>query len=185
MMANVVDVISDASPLIYFAKMAQLEFLAQVIGSVAIPPAVYREAVEVGQELGYRDADRIVAAIGAGWIVPVELTGTELQMADEIGSDPRLGPGECETIACAVCRRWTALLHDRRARHLAAVRGVRTMQAVDVLFLALLRRHFSLDKFKRLLSHLAAVSGMDAATRLEREVLAEEIAIQLELRRKE
>jgi hypothetical protein len=50
-----------------------------------------------------------------------------------------------------------------------------------VLFLALLRRHVSLSEFKSLLRDLAVLIGMDTATLLEREALAEEIAYQLKL----
>ncbi|MBC8448388.1 MAG: hypothetical protein H8D78_11625 [Chloroflexi bacterium] len=175
-------VVSDASPLIYLAKMNQLPLLAQVVGAVAIPPTVYREAVEAGQRQGRPDADRIATAIKEQIILRLELTAQETRWAHELSIDPSLGRGECEVIACAVHRRLTVLLHDRRARRVAAAHEVRTMQAVDVLFLALLRRHTSLAEFKHLLRDLAVLTGMDAATLLEREGLAEEIADQLRKR---
>lgn len=174
-------VVSDASPLIYLAKMDKLAFLIQVVGPVAIPPAVYREAVEVGQRHGRPDADRIAAAIGEQTVVRLELTAREVQLSSGLGTDPRLGRGECEVIACAVHRHLRALLHDKKARRVASAHGVRTIQAADVLFLALLRRHVSLTEFKRLLRDLALLTGMDVATLLEREALAEEIADQLKL----
>ncbi|OIO93473.1 MAG: hypothetical protein AUK03_08205 [Anaerolineae bacterium CG2_30_64_16] len=176
-----VAVVGDASPLIYLAKMDQLAFLAQAVGPVAIPPAVYRETVEMGQRHGRPDAQRIVEAIQRQTVVPLELTAPEIQLADELGSEPRLGQGECEVIACAMQRHLRALLHDKKARRAASAQGVRTIQAADVLFLSLLRRHVSFAEFKRLLRDLAVLTGMDAATLLEREDLAEEIADQLNL----
>ena len=64
---------------------------------------------------------------------------------------------------------------------MASAHGVRTIQAADVLFLSLLRRQVSFVEFKRLLRDLAVLTGMDAATLLEREDLAAEIATQLSL----
>jgi len=174
-------IVSDASPLIYFAKMDKLAFLVRVIGPVGISPAVFQEAVEAGRRLGRRGADRIADAIESGLIVQLDVSEQEIELANRLGADPRLGPGECETIACAFHRHLKALLHDKKARRLAASHHVRTMQPADVLFLALLRRHVSLEEFKLLLRHLAMVTGMDGATLLEREALAEEIVAQLTL----
>jgi hypothetical protein len=50
-----------------------------------------------------------------------------------------------------------------------------------IFITALLRRHVSLSEFKRLLRDLAVLIGMDTATLLEREALAEEIAYQLKI----
>jgi hypothetical protein len=63
----------------------------------------------------------------------------------------------------------------------AANYKVRTMQGMDILFLALLRGYVSLAGFKSLLRELATLTGMDPATLFEREALAEEIAAHLEL----
>jgi len=177
-------VVADASPLIYFAKIDQLGFLHQVLGPVGISPAVFRETVVAGQELGLKDAERIAAAIEAGSIVCISLSEDEDRLTQSLQqSDPRLGPGECETIACAVHRGLKAILHDKKARRVAANQKVRTMQGVDILFLALLRGHVSLASFKSLLRELATLTGMDPATLFEREALAEEIAARLELPR--
>ena len=177
-------IVADASPLIYFAKMDQLGFLHQVLGPVGIPPAVFRETVIAGRELGLKDAERIAAAIEAGSIVRISLSEDEARLAQSLQqSDPRLGCGECETIACAVHRQLKAILHDKKARRMAANHKVRTMQGMDILFLALLRGYVSLVGFKSLLRELATLTGMDPATLFEREALAEEIAARLELPR--
>ncbi len=73
------------------------------------------------------------------------------------------------------------LLHDKKARRVATNHRARTIQSVDILFLALLRGYVSLTGFKSLLRELAILTGMDPATLFEREALAEEIAARLEL----
>lgn len=172
-------IISDASPVIYFAKMEQLDLLVRIMGIVGIPPAVYQEAVEVGQRHGRRDASRIAEALVRGDLVRLTLTDQERQLSQDLQIKDNLGPGESETIACAFHRHATALLHDKRARRVASSHQVPTRQVVDVLFLALLRRFKTLAEFTELLRQLAVLTGMDAATLLEREALATEIAKQL------
>ncbi len=175
-------VVADASPLIYFAKMDQLNLLHLVLGPVGISPAVYRETVIAGQERGLQDAQRVAEAIECGQIVRVVLNEDEVELARNLQqNDPRLGPGECKTIACAVHRGLKAILHDKKARWVAAGYKVQTTQGVDILFLALLHRHLSLPRFKPLLRELAALTGMNPATLFEREALAEEITAQLKL----
>jgi predicted nucleic acid-binding protein len=174
-----IGVISDASPIIYFAKMGQLDLLVQVMGVVGVPPAVHREAVEVGQRHGRPDASRIAKSLARGDLVHVTLTEQESQLSQTLQARNNLGPGESETIACAYHRNAIALLHDKRARRVAGDYQVSTRQAVDVLFMALLRRFKAPNEFVELLRRLAVLTGMDAATLMEREALAAEIAKQL------
>lgn len=105
----------DASPLIYFARMRRLVVLAQVVGPLAITPAVHRETVIVGRTRGFADADRIASAVADGLVVGLELTAQEIVIIERLREDPRIGPGECETIACAVARGLRALIEDKRA----------------------------------------------------------------------
>jgi predicted nucleic acid-binding protein len=176
-----VTVVADASPIIYFARLDGLDFLSQVIGPVGIPPTVYRETVEAGRIRGYQDAERIADSIKNGALIRLELDQTEDQLAQNLQRDPRLGPGECETIACAIQRNLRAILHDKRARWKAAEEGVQTIHVVDILYLALLNNQLPLAGFKTLLRDLARITGMDPATVFEQEALAEEIALRLGL----
>ena len=180
--ASAVSVVTDASPLIYFARMDALRLLHQVFRSVGIPPAVYQEVVIVGQQRGFPDADLVAAAIKRGWLELLTLEQAEKALVRRIEADRRLGPGEVEAIACASHRSVKALLHDRKAREAAARHGVHTWQPADVLFLALLRRYLTWSEFRTHLGQLAIVSGMSIATYREREALAEEIARQLGLK---
>ena len=179
---NVVSVVVDASPLIYFARMDALFLLPKVFGRVGIPPAVYHEVVAVGRKRGFTDADLVATAIEQDWLKQINLEPAEEDLVRGIATNRQLGPGEVEVIACALHRSSAALLHDRKAREAAARLGIRTWQPVDVLFLALLHRHLTWSDFRTLLGQLAVVSNMNVATYREREMLAEEIATQLGLK---
>ena len=166
----------DASPLIYFARLGRLALIAQVVGEVGVCPAVYHEAVVAGRQRGHPDATRIAQALQGGDLRVVTLDAPEQQLANQLLGDPRLGPGECETIACAQHRGIVAILRDRKARQVAAGQGVRTLKSTDLLFLGLLRGRLTLADFKQDLRRLAQITGIDAATLIETELLADEIA---------
>ena len=177
-----IDVISDASPLIYFAKLDALTLLSTVAGPIAAPPSVIDETVDAGKKRRKPDAERIQQALADGVIVPLRLTEQESALAQTLHQNTMLGAGECEVIICAAQRGCKALLHDKKARKMAVHHGVKTMSVTDVLFLALLRRQISLRSFKELLRGLAIITGLSAATLLEQEAIAEEIAHQLQIK---
>lgn len=177
-----IDVIGDASPLIYFAKLDELALLSVVVGPVAAPPSVIAETVDAGKKRRKPDAKRIQQAIADDIIIPLQLTEREASLAQTLHQNTTLGIGECEVIICAEQRGFKAILHDKKARSVAVHHGVKTINITDILFLALLRRKISLGSFKELLHGLAIITGLSAATLLEQEALADEIAYQLQIK---
>jgi len=175
-------VISDASPLIFFAKLDALKLLSNVFDEITVPPAVITESVYAGKQRYKPDAERIRKALAKGVIVPLKLTEQEAYQAQILHQNTSLGSGECEVIICASQRGAKALLHDKRARSAATRYGVKTVSITDVLYLALLRRKITLHTFKKLLRQLAIMTGMSAATLLEHESIADEIALQLQIK---
>jgi len=175
------EVIGDASPLIFFAKLDELALLSSVLGPIAVPPAVITEAIDKGMQRRRRDAARIQQAIDDGIIVSLQLTTQEKFLAKTLHQNTSLGAGECEVISCASTRKLKALMHDKKARSVAVRYSIQTINVTDVLFLALLRRKISLKRFKEVLHGLAIVTGLNAATLLEQEVIADEIARQLQI----
>lgn len=145
-------------------------------GVVGIVPAVFQEAVVAGLRGGHPDAERIAEAIGSEPLDVLGLVASEVRHAGRLLADPGLGPGECETIACAHARGVFAVLNDRKARQVAASQGVRTLKSVDILLLGLMRRRLALAAFKHELRRLSQITGIDAATLFEYELLADEIA---------
>ena len=174
--------VCDASPLIYFAKLDRLTLLPATLGAVAVPPAVINEAVDAGLRRHRLDARRIQQAIEDRLLIPLELTPSEIGEARQLHQIAPLGPGECEVIACASHRQITALLHDKKARKIATEEyKIATISPTGVLFLALLRRQMTLQDFKTTLHRLAMLTGISAATILEQEAIADEIARQLKI----
>ena len=61
-------VVTNATPLIYLAKIGKLLLLKEIYGSVIIPEEVKKEVVDKGKELGEPDAFIIEQAIKEGWL---------------------------------------------------------------------------------------------------------------------
>jgi len=175
-------IVSDASPLIYFAKLDEIALLSKSIGPVAAPPAVIQESVSDGKKRHRPDADRIHHALEDGLILPLELSAAEKAVAQTLHSNSPLGAGECEVIACAFHRSAKALLSDKKARSVAIQQGIQTINTTDILFFALLRHQISLQTFKRVIRSLAVITGINAATLMEQEAIADEIAYQLNIK---
>jgi len=174
-----VNYVADASPLIYTAKANCLPILIRVLGTIGLTPAVYHEAIIVGQKRGYPDAICLEQAIVDKKLLRLELTPAEQKLARALLVSSGLGPGECETVAVGETRGLPVVLHDKKARHLAMVRGVETTQLPNILLVGLIRGRVNLAEFERTADRLAVVMGMDAAALLELKALAGEITTRL------
>lgn len=115
-------VISDASALIGFDRIGQLDLLARLFKDIIVPPAVVRE---VGPSVAARD-----------WL-------REQPLSRPIPTDilaATLGPGETEAIALALELQPTwIVLDDRRARRLAESLNLPVIGALGILRMAKLR----------------------------------------------
>jgi len=60
-------IVSNATPLIYLAKVGKLELL-KIFGKVYIPEEVKVEVVDKGKSLGKQDSYVVEKAIKEGWI---------------------------------------------------------------------------------------------------------------------
>jgi predicted nucleic acid-binding protein len=166
--------VSDSSPLIYIAKAGLLNLLCSE-EPIGLVPAVFNEAILQGELHGHYDAFRLRRAVESGILIVVELTEEEREFASTLLASSRLGRGECETIACAERRKLIALLSDRKARRLAAYRGIPTLQLPHFLLLLLIQGHIGLESFTEATMRLAPFIGMDIATMREWLMLAQAI----------
>lgn len=154
------EVPGDASTLIYLAKADAFEAAGSCVPTILVPPGVWREAVEAGEQFGYADVPRIRAAETSGLLRRLELSAAEETAAGSIASEHRLGLGESEVLALA--RTTRALVDEGRAARAARALGI---VPISTLFLPVLgRRRRTLDAGPavELLRRLAVVTGARA-----------------------
>ena len=146
-------VVSNSSPIIALAELHHLEFLFELFGEIAVPPAVIGETMS--------------AAPLPQWIHEIELTqplGPHILSAG-------LGPGESEAISLALETnpQWL-ILDDRPARRLAITLGIPVIGTLGILLAA--KRKGLLTALKPVLIELMQ-TGFFVAPALYRQVLSD------------
>ena len=125
--------VSNASPLIYLAKLHKLELLKFLYGRIIIPKAVFEEIILKGKAFEASETYAIESAIGK-WIhvqeLPQELIG-KYQFLDK---HPRLHRGEIEALKLAKeSGAMVFITDDLDARYAAKILGLRLRGTLGVL----------------------------------------------------
>ena len=140
-------IVSNATPLIYLAKIGKLGLLRNLYGEVFIPEEVEVEVVERGKRLGERDAYVVEKAINDGWLkvskaevveVPIELDAGEeavLSLAKNLGLRE-------------------VLIDEASARTAARLLGLTPRGTIYVLLKALEGGEMDFDMFLEVLNEL-------------------------------
>ena len=104
--------VSNASPLIYLAKIGILNYLKDFYGSVQIPQEVKKETVDRGIKGGYSDAFVIKTAIEEGWIKIEYLSEDNAKRAKIYAEATRIHIGEAQAIFLAIQKGEKEILID-------------------------------------------------------------------------
>lgn len=120
-------IVSDAGPIIIFARIGRLSLLHEVTGSLLIPDAVYDEiVVKKGGMLGAAEVAQ------AAWIQKTSVANRSI-----IDGLPNvLHEGEREAIALAKERGAQLLVDEIRARRVASDQGVEVIGTLTLRILA-------------------------------------------------
>lgn len=149
---------ADASTLIYLAKADAFAEIEHCVPVIAVPPAVWREAVVDGERIGAPEVPRIVAA---PVLRQVELTLAEQSIAESIATEHRLGQGESEVLALGLDV-GRAIVDEGRASRVATTLG---LVPVSTLFLPILGHRAGMLRVAEaidLLRRLAVVTSASA-----------------------
>lgn len=164
----------DASSLIYFARANVFESAAKCIGSILVPPSVWREAVDEGERLAYPDVPRIRDAERAGFLERTAISVAERALAATIASRHRLGAGESEVLALArTCG--NAIVDEGRASRVARALGIVPISSLFVPVVGFQRGRIESADAVVLLPRLAIVTGAraEAVFEIERQLMGE------------
>jgi predicted nucleic acid-binding protein len=128
------DIVLDAAPLIYLAKLEALDVLATAADAAYVPAVVVDETTRPALALRHPDAIAIERAIHQGLLTVLDPTGPEQAAATEIGDRvPGLHAGECQVLAIALHRGIAAVIFERRAQRVARSMGAELVDIVELL----------------------------------------------------
>jgi len=154
-------IVSNATPLIYLAKVNKLDILKILFAEVFIPQEVKNEVVDRGKLLGKKDAYLVEKAISEGWlkvlttnivVVPIELD-----------------PGEIATLSLAKqLGLKEVLLDESAARAAARLMGLTPRGTIFILLKALQKEEIDQEEFLEVLNQL-----LNEGFRLKQEVYLE------------
>lgn len=122
----------DTTLLSYFAHGSIFDVLRMLFaGRLYVPPTVAGEAEQatpVGQE--------VAAALNAGWLVRVDMSPSELAVAQQIRQVFGLDAGEAEAIVLAATRGLILVCDEKLGRAAARSLGVQVTGSMGVLYKA-------------------------------------------------
>jgi len=140
-------VVSNATPLIYLAKIGRMDLLKKVFEEVFIPEEVKVEVVDEGKRLGERDAYIVEKAVRDGWLKVLTVEALEIPI--------KLEKGEVAVLSLAKRQGFREVLVDEvSARTAARLMGLIPRGTVFVLLKALEIEEISLNDFLDALSEL-------------------------------
>jgi len=140
-------VVSNATPLIYLAKIGKIELLRKVFGEVIIPEEVRVEVVDKGKLLDQRDAYIVENAIRDGWLKVLRTETLRIPIELEAGEVTVLSLAKKHGIK-------EVLMDEVSARTAAKLMGLTPRGTLYVLLKALELKDFNLNDFLDTLSEL-------------------------------
>lgn len=156
-------IVSNATPLIYLAKIGKLDLLKELYDIVLITEEVKKEIVDKGKELNKKDAYVIEAAIQEGWI--------RVEKAKEITLPIELETGERSTINLAKGKNIREVIIDEvSARTAARLVGLTPRGTIFVLLRALEKKLINYNEFLEILNKL-----IEEGFRLKEEIYVQAI----------
>jgi len=178
-------VVSNASPLIFSAKIGILDLLQKLYGKLYVPPMVDRETRETGRKERAPDAIIVDKAVESGWITVKELSGWAKKEVGALLRTPGLHKGECEAIALARQIGADLLLIDERVGSGAAKAwGLEVIGILGAIIEAMAKGFVTFDEvkayFDRLIDVEFGLSSKDYKRALE---MAEKVRDELEKRK--
>lgn len=137
--------ISNASPLILFARINKIELLAGLYKKIIIPDEVYQEVVVRAKNAGYPDAAIISLFVEKGSIIVRPLGQTAISKANQLViAYSSLDLGEAHTIALALQEQEkNALIDETTARKVAYLHGIQPRGSIGILVEAYQKEHIT------------------------------------------
>ncbi|AGK62247.1 putative nucleic acid-binding protein, contains PIN domain [Archaeoglobus sulfaticallidus PM70-1] len=155
-------IVSNATPLIYLAKVGKLDLL-KIFGEVIIPEEVKIEVVDKGKQMEMTDAYAVEKAIHEGWIKVLKTELIEVPIEIHFGEKAVLSLAKKLGVK-------EVLVDETSARAAARLLGLKPRGTIFVLLRALKNGEIDLDEFLDILSKM-----IGHGFRLKEEIFVEAI----------
>ena len=148
-------VVSDATPLIYLARIGRIQLLKTLFQHIQIPREVKVEVVDRGKEKKYSDAYVVEEAFNEGWITVGKLRRNNEEKANILIEATGIDLGEAEAILLTRQKAEETVLMDQAdARTVARQFGLKPRGTLYLIILSARRGMLSRKDAKEVLSKL-------------------------------
>lgn len=147
--------VSNATPLIYLARLGKLHLLKDMFTQVQIPPEVKVETVDRGKTKGYSDAYVIEQALNDGWLISTPLTTENTKKSEALGQMTGIDIGEAQAIILTKQKKEKLVLIDQsNARQVARHLGLTPRGTIFIILTATKRKLITKEDAKQMLETL-------------------------------
>jgi len=151
--------ISDATPLIYMARLGKLHLLKSVFNQVQIPLEVKVETVDKGKTKGCSDAYVIEQALNDGWLILSPLTPENTKKSEALAQMTGIDIGEAQVIILAKQKNEKFVLIDQsNARQVARHLELAPRGTIFIILTAIRRKLITKEEAKQMLATLIEVN---------------------------
>lgn len=150
--------VSDATPLIYLARLGKLHLLRDIFSEVQIPPEVKNEVIDRGKEKGYSDAYVLEQALNDGWLISSPLTEENVRRSETLAQMTGTDFGEAQAIILTKQKNEREVLIDESdAREAARRLDLDPRGTIFIILAAIKKGLISKDLGKQMLAELIEV----------------------------
>lgn len=147
--------VSNATPLIYIAKLGKFHLLGEMFAQIQIPPEVKTEIVDRGIEKGFPDATIIEQAIKDGWLTVHPLTEENIKKSESLAQISGIHVGEAQTILLAKQKNEKLVLIDQASvREVARRMGLSPRGTIYLILTAARKRLSTKEEARQMLEEL-------------------------------
>lgn len=151
--------VSNATPLIYMAKLGKLHLMKDIFTQIQIPPEVKIETVDRGKTKGSPDAYVIENALKEGWIAITLLTKENTKKSEALAQMTGIDIGEAQTIILTKQKNEKLVLIDQtNAREAARQLGLTPRGTIYIILTATKRKLITKEEAKQTLERLIEVN---------------------------
>lgn len=141
-------VVSNATPLIYLAKVKKLDLLKSIFGKIFISEEVKKEVVDEGKKLNKTDAFLVEKGIEEGWIKVKKVVSW-------VDTQIEIDQGEISVISLAKENKISGVLIDETPARIAAkLAGLKPKGTIFVLLEAIKLKLIDFEEFLEILEKL-------------------------------
>jgi len=147
--------VSNATPLIYLARLGKLHLLRDIFTQVQIPPEVKIETVDRGKTKGYPDAYVIEQALNDGWLISNPLTTENTKKSEALEQMTGIDIGEAQAIILTKQKNEKVVLIDQsNAREVARRLELTPRGTIYIILTAIKRKLITKEEAKQMLATL-------------------------------